>query len=261
MSIVKKYYKKKYAFQYTRLTSNIKDSVVFLTKGAATDITIPQLDELISKKNVVLIDPVDNPLDLSKARIASAVVAASLEAFDSYKSLGFNTILVNHHVDTRLKRHAFNNDRKLKIGYFGESVNTIMTDLITNEVDFVHVDTSTQNSSWLDKPAKYSAHYAIRSNNVEAFKPFLKGFTAAACGAVIIIQDDQKEAVRWLGSDYPYLMHGEPTEKNILQILTRVKETFHNTEWATAQRKMKDISLKTSDESIAKDFIQGIESL
>ena len=115
LSIVRKRFKKQYSFSYETISTNHVDSILFLTKGAVTDITVDQIKELRSKNNTVLLDPVDNPVEHDKAIASSAVVAASLEAYDAYKSSDYNAVIINHHVDTRLKRNY--HDKKTQAAF------------------------------------------------------------------------------------------------------------------------------------------------
>jgi hypothetical protein len=219
------------------------------------------LTELSSRGNIILLDPVDNPLDTAKADLADGVIAASLEAFDAYEMQGLPTHLVNHHVDIRLPRDITPSTTTLSCGYFGELINTVMTDKIAERVDFIHVDTGKQTTDWLTKPQLYNLHYAVRSNNVEAFKPFLKGFTAAACGANLLIQRDQKEAVRWLGDDYPYLLDPNPSEQDVLYMLDKIDRTFGGREWHEANKHMEKIRMAVSDDAIAAEFAAMLDQV
>jgi hypothetical protein len=261
LSIVKRFHGKQFRLKYRPLSTDYRNCLVFLTKGAVTDITADQIIALIKRGNKVVLDPVDNPLDSQKANSATAVIAASLEAFDAYSKQGFRTYLINHHVDTRLPRKASTPPANLRCGYFGELVNTIITDQISRMVDFVHVDTGKQSNDWLAKPCQYNLHYAVRSANVEAFKPFLKGFTAAACDANIIIQKDQVEAVRWLGEDYPFLLPANPTEQDIINMLLHIQSVFGDGEWKRALQKMNEIKQRTSDNTIADEFAAMAQAL
>ncbi len=254
LTIFKRFHGRRFRLKYKSLSTNCHNSLIFLTKGAVTDITVARINELTRQGNKVLLDPVDNPLEIEKVKAATGVVAASLEAFDSYSEQGFRTYLVNHHVDIRLLRETTLSPTSMRCGYFGELVNAIITDKISKLVDFVHVDTGKQSTDWLTKPIRYNLHYAVRADNVEAFKPFLKGFTAAACNANIIIQRDQTEAVRWLGDDYPFLLQANPTEQDIIDMLLHIEKCYGNTEWERALQRMKEIKELTSDQAIAGEF-------
>jgi hypothetical protein len=130
-------------------------------------------------------------------------------------------------------------------------MNAFVTPIIKNKVDFIQVHTSRQNASWLKRLPRYNMHYAIRQIHQKDFHtPFLKGFTAAHCNSNILVQDSQKEAVKWLGLDYPYLLKGEVTEAKVLESLEYIKKSFGSAEWKKALERMKDIKYKTSHKTI-----------
>ena len=148
----------------------------------------------------------------------------------------------------------------LRSGYFGELLNAVLTPKIIKKVDVVPVDNTNQNDFWLRELPKYNFHYAIRqTRDVYPNKPFVKGFTAAHCNANILIQDSEKEAVRWLGKDYPYLVHGEVTEKKILEMLKYAKKSFGSEVWIRGLETMRKIREKTSEEAIGKQLVKLLE--
>ena len=150
----------------------------------------------------------------------------------------------------------------LKVAYFGELANTIIDPNIENIVDFINVDTSRQNADWLNKLADYNMHYALRQHRkIDQFKPFLKGFTAAHCHSNIIIQDTQKEAMLWLGEDYPFLLKNEPTISNILKHLEYVNTIQGSPEWEQGLEVMEMIRGQISNQNIARQFFAMVDSL
>jgi len=192
---------------------------------------------------------------------ADIVVAASETIYKGYKKTlpsSVKVILVNHNVDSRLKMLDWSKRPKtLHAGYFGELINVVVTPEIKKRVDIMPVDNTKQNNYWLKELPKYNLHYAIRqTRDVYPNKPFLKGFTAAHCGANILIQDSEKEAVRWLGKDYPYLLHGKVTEKRILEMLEYTKKSFGSKEWKRGLEIMHTIREKTSEEAIGKQLVK-----
>lgn len=259
--ILAKQFSNEYRVVYESLAFRPKDSFIFLTKGAVTDITIDQITELKNNGNIVVLDPVDNPVDLSKAEATHGVIAASKAAHAEYLSKSLKSFLVNHHVDPRLIKGENSKANTFKAGYFGELINTIQSDKISEFVDFVHIDTGKQTNDWFAKPIQYNMHYAVRSNNTEAPKPFLKGFTAAACGANIIIQRSQKEAVNWLGEDYPYLLSEDSGEQEIIDMLTYARDTYDTEVWNNAQATMQQISIEVSDVNVANQLHYTIQEL
>lgn len=259
--IFKTHYGNYFRVGYRPISLRYRNSILILTKCAVMDITTEHIKMLRGRGNRILLDFVDDPMNLDKAHAANAVIAASWEAHDNYNQLGLRSFTVNHHVDLRLQQNSKNLATGFRCGYFGELVNTIKTDAISKYVDFIQVDTGRQTNDWLDKPIRYSLHYGIRANNTIGFKPFLKGFTAAACGANIIIQKDQTEAIYWLGEDYPFLIKPNPAEKDITNMLSHIQTTYGSDEWKSALNKMEKIREATSDKSIATELYNAIQSL
>jgi glycosyltransferase involved in cell wall biosynthesis len=240
------------------LSADFRGSILFLTKWALEGLNDRSLDVLKSRNNKLIFDPVDAFLPEDKARYADIIVAASKTAFEDYKKTfqGKKIILVDHHVDPRLKGVDWSKrPSQLRIGYFGELVNTFATSAIKKKVDFVQVDTFRQTNDWIERLPNYNTHYAIRQiRQMDYHKPFLKGFTAAHCNSNILIQDSQKEALLWLGEDYPYLLNGEVTEKKVLDKLDHIKESYGSAEWKRALAVMEEIKQKTSEEAIGRQL-------
>lgn len=259
--IFRQFYGDQYDISYQELSSDIKNAAVILTKGATLEVSPEQLQQLSDSHNTLLIDPIDDVLHDEKVALVDGVIASSLEAYDAYKKSGLSAFLVNHHVDPRVPRDITPPTDSLRCGYFGEIVNTIITGSIATMVDFIHTDTGKQNDEWFSRLQDYNLHYAIRSDNVQAFKPFLKGFTAATCGANILIQKDQREAIRWLGEDYPYFIDANPSEYEITEMLHYIKRTYGGKEWKKALIQMGDIKQQVSYENITKQLHEMLQSL
>lgn len=246
-----------FAVRYASTTETFKNSTLFLTKGAIASLGAAELDALKRRGNRLLFDVVDGYPPETTLDYADVLVAASIEAYLDY-SRRFPTIdvvLLNHHIDPRIE--ALFTDRRPRraseftIGYFGEPLNAVLTPAIAEQIEVVPVDTSKQSSDWIASLDGFSAHYAVRaSRDIDSFKPFLKGFTAAHCGANILIQESQREALHWLGDDYPYLIRSEPTEDAILDGIRRMRTGFGSKEWAEASDRMAELRARTSTDRI-----------
>src|SRR5689334_5278684 len=83
------------------LGSKIRNSSVFLTKGALKVASPVQLETLARAGNRLLFDPVDEAPPPTTARYADVLVASSFTAFDHFSRAfsGTRVALVNHHVD------------------------------------------------------------------------------------------------------------------------------------------------------------------
>ena len=253
--IARKFLGSEFAVRYADIRRDCTNSDVLLTKGALKDLEPVELERLIKKGNRLYFDPADEIIPDDKVAFAHVIVAASLCAYDGF-SERYHTKpikLVHHHVDPRVVSRARKFRHSMfRAGYFGELGNTIRTDGVSQKVDFHNVSTKVQNSRWITKLSGYSLHYAIRKpRSTDLFKPFLKGFMAAVCGANIFIQNEEKEAVRWLGEDYPFLLLEEPTEATILEHLDCIRDSFGSPEWERGLDRMRSIQARIAEVRIA----------
>ncbi|PWB96049.1 hypothetical protein DF220_11690 [Salinibacterium hongtaonis] len=243
---------------YVSLEAEPRNSLLFLTKGALKAMTMSKLESLRSAGNKLIFDVVDEvppPITRDYAHVVSAAsITAYLDLSADFPHLPVH--LVNHHVDPRLSTiSAPPPTDKLRCAYFGESVNAILSPAVMREVTVVHIDTSRQDADWLPRLEAFNFHYAVRAHrDLDHHKPFLKGFTAAHRGSNILIQSTQTEAVRWLGTDYPYLIAGEATETKILAALDYARESFGHSEWMDGLARMRDIRERTSNQRIGGEL-------
>jgi hypothetical protein len=237
--------------RYVPLGTDIRNSMVFLTKGALKSMTMDILLQLKRADNILFFDVVDEEPPPYTREYADVVVAASFTAFLNHSRAypGLEVQLVNHHVDPRLTLSApVPPTDHLRAAYFGESINTVLTPTIAEVLDVIHIDTSRENDSgWIERLPEYNLHYAIRATReLDHFKPFLKGFTAAHCNANIVIQSTEVEARHWLGDDYPFLLRGPVTERTILDTLGAIRDSFGDSEWRDGLLRMREVRERTT---------------
>ena len=243
----------------------VRNSDLFLTKGAARTTSPDQVERLRRRGNRVFLDPVDEGIDEETVRAADGLAAASFSAYYDWSSRWPTTkvVRVDHHVDPRLRkilqaRTDLSAARKLSsIRYFGERENALMTPQIAEEVDFVQVDTHRQDDTWMSSVVGTDLHYAIRrARALDVHKPFLKGFTAAAAGANILVSRDEAEAHYWLPRNYPYWVGEGAAEEAILSALEYARDTFNGPVWRDAYQVMREVSEQTRNEVIVREFIE-----
>lgn len=250
---------------YTSNGAEIKNSILFLTKGYIKDSSISDLEKLKKAGNILLCDFVDDIPDKEKINIVDALIASSISGYKHYMTniAHIPSFHITHHVDPRVLHKVMGTRREFsrcEIGYFGELVNTQNTENISQLVQFHNVDTSKQDASWIDQIADYNCHYAVRQRRgIDGFKPFLKGFTAAATGSNIIIQANEGDAAYYLGSDYPYLVSDTPSEEEIISTIQKAKESYKTKEWDYALDIMRDIQNRSSMSHIRSEFDQLIK--
>ncbi len=255
--IAKRYLPKSYQIEYVSFSTSIKNSIIFLTKGAIYTATTDELIKLKEYKNILLFDLVDAPPPADKLHYADAVIACSRTALKSYSQTfpQKKICLIDHHVDPRISKHYYSaREQKVKVAYFGDPANTYLSSKIKDIVDVYPVVFDTPRNRWLDNLASYPLHYAIRNEDNERFKPFLKGFTAAHVGANILVQANQAEALHWLGEDYPYLLKEKVSEENILKALDFIRASYGSAEWRKALEVMKKIKEQTTESVVGKQL-------
>jgi hypothetical protein len=127
------------------------------------------------------------------------------------RSADARVLRLDHHADPSLEGLWPNrpND-ELRLFYFGRPMNRTLPRSLANRVvhpDYVELGVEDALRGVL---ATANMHYGVREmpppDQRRAFKPFTKGFTAAACGAHILVNRQADDAEAFLGVDYPFLI-------------------------------------------------------
>ncbi|WP_158806328.1 rhamnan synthesis F family protein [Acidisoma sp. L85] len=240
----------------------ISDKIIVLTKGYMAQVGEEGVRKLKERGNVLLADFVDARPNDEIIPFIDVLIASSLRSFVDYRRR-YPTVRVHHithHVDTRIVPGLV--PQKFSAGYFGELINTIATGEIRNVVDFVSVDTSTSQSGWLNRLQDYSFHYAVRrEREIDHFKPFLKGFVAAHCGANMLIQVNAGDARFYLGEDYPYLLPANPTPDEIVESLRNARDSIHGPEWRAGMAVMKEVKERSSRDYVVRELLYLLKTL
>jgi hypothetical protein len=240
--------------EFVPMGSPFRDATLFLTKAVLKHAEATELEELRKRGNQLLLDPVDGPLSPELAAHADVIVAASFTAFDDYCRAfpDAPVALLHHHVDPRIRTIDMTMRQDVfRAGYFGKPKNTLVTPRIEERVDFFRVRASRRDDEWVRRLPDYTFHYAVRrTREQDEHKPFLKGFTAAACHANLLIQHSETEALRWVGEDYPYLLRGAVTEGAVIDALEAVEASYGSAEWRQGLSIMNEVRARTSEEEI-----------
>lgn len=250
-------------------STDISSSIIILTKGYLKITTADSLRRLKLKGNILLADFVDEPPNEALINDLDGLIASSILAYKYYKVKWPNkeSFHITHHVDPRIgfiynRFRGKNNLLDLNIGYFGELINSKMSDKIKSHVDFVSIDTSKVSTDWMLQLPSYNCHYAVRQRrDIDGYKPFLKGFVAAYCNANIIIQESEGDASFYLGSDYPFLINQDAGETEILEMLRIVKDAYNGPDWYYGLEVMNEIKARSSNEFVVREFMQMINSI
>lgn len=192
--------------------NSINNSVIFATKGFLSTTTHAELQKLIKQGNLILADYVDAKINTEFIKYFEIIIAASISAYINYKVRfpNKNIELITHHVDPRIEKLCTRGVRKNnEIAYFGELVNTKITESAKQYIKFYNVDTSGKEieSSWINQVDKFEYHYAVRrKRGIDGFKPFTKGFTAACSGSKVILDKNVDDSTYYLGFHYPFFI-------------------------------------------------------
>ena len=110
--------------------------------------------------------------------------------------------------------------------------------------------------------SNYSLHYCLRPELNEHYKvkPFTKGFTASAVGAVVMANKATEDAVEFLGADYPYLTRSLDADE-VVSTFERAKQGFRGTDWKNAQDVMQNLNELVSPAKIASQFREIVSFL
>ncbi|MEO1554815.1 MAG: glycosyltransferase domain-containing protein [Pseudomonadota bacterium] len=236
--------------------TDLKDQILILTKGFLK-VTTPDQLEALARTNVLIADFVDEPPRLDLISIVDGLMASSLCGYRDYirRFPQIPTFHVTHHVDTRLPKITPPPGNRLQTGYFGELVNTVLTPEIETRLTAHLVDTSKQNPDWITALPHYNFHYAVRrTRGIDGAKPFLKGFTAAHCGANIIIQKSAGDACFYLGADYPYLLQDDASPDDIVAALDAASASVGSAEWRYGREIMRDVAQRSSQSRVQQEF-------
>jgi len=256
--LARRYLGSDYDLGYEPLTSDFYRSTLFLTKAAVKSLDSARLERLKRRGNRLMFDLLDERPPETTA-LADVVVASSVVSLEKHGRAwpGMQVVLLNHHVDPRVRAVAARTAPcpEFSAGYVGNEANGLIDDEVRARLEVVHVYTDRRDDSWLEAVARFNLHYALRrERGHDDTKPFLKGFTAAACSAVVLVHESDREAAWWLGPDYPLIVRGELRTPVGARALDEARDVFGTRRWQEAGEVMRGLADRTTDERIAGEL-------
>lgn len=249
-------------FRLAYSTADISDSFIIFSKMAALTADPKTLGELRSRGNKLYADYLDAQIPAATARLMDGFIASSIlqQRFLAARYPGKRVVLVTHHVDLDIPDLEFAHD-SFRCAYFGDFGNALHEKHLHAKVDF-H-DTTTSSREWIRKFPLYSCHYGLRSRRYDfwnrryraGFKPFTKGFIAAHVGAVILIGKDDKEALSYLGTDYPYICDGRSLP-SVSRALDDMQRSFQSESWHRAVDVMKSLKARIAPQRLKAELTE-----
>lgn len=247
-----------------RFTSDVeaqRDRVVIVNRGAI-QWHRPAVLRRLRARNIAMVSDWQDMFDLPKARLFDASMTLSLgQTVDLNRMLPeVPSFLVSHHINPHVPRCQPPMDR-LRTGYYGAPFNTHLPDTLRDKVEVVEViNAGFTEADWQTHAPRFNCHWIVRKLGPEAWKPFLKAFVAARCGAVVLVTRDDMNAAHYLGDDYPfYAESSDPAE--LERAWTHLAASFGGAEWRKAQAIMRQVEARCSDEQVCAEFKAMIDAL
>lgn len=247
---------------YTSDVAALRDRVVIVTKGALEAHSAEVL-EALRRRNLATIGSWDDKLpEPDKIAATDAVMGVSNRQTHDFGRMfpGVAAYHVTHHVNTGIKASVPPSDRP-RTAYFGYHANTILPGSLRHMIDKIPLETSKVEMSWIELLPNYNCHWIVRRSKAhDGWKPFLKGFTAARAGAVIVVGRDDEDAPQYLGDDYPFYTGG--TSAGQLEYdMARVAASFGGPDWARARDIMAQVAERSSDAQVCAEFRAMVEDV
>ena len=247
---------------YQSGTADLQGRVVILTKGAIEVHSASEIADL-ARRNLAVIGSWDDMLpEPDKMAAMDATMAVSNRQAHDFGRLfpGTPSYHVTHHVNSQVRPMTPPTDR-LRAAYFGYPANTYRPDSLGHLVDFVGLDTSKVEMNWLDLLPNYNCHWIVRrSKPHDGWKPFLKGFVAARCGAVLAVGRKDEDAAQYLGDDYPFYVRG-PDPKLLEYDMMGIAAAFGGPDWRRAREIMAQVAARSTDAQVCAEFRAMIEDV
>jgi hypothetical protein len=244
------------SFSLVQDATRVADSTLVLTKSYLAYAPLLELEKHRQRGNRIYADYLDLQVNPAQVALVDTLIASSqeqnrffLERFPEKRIRH-----VTHHVDLRIPDIALESG-DFRCGYFGQPSNAGYLDRLDEVVDMIDA-TNPKDTSWIDKLPSYPCHYAIRkAQQWDGFKPFLKGFIAAHCSAVVVVSASDREATSYLGKDYPFCFSIEDGD-DAKAAMEKVKRSYRSAEWHRALETMQAVRQRSSPGWISQELLR-----
>ncbi len=235
---------------------NVRDQVVIVNRGAIEFNKLAHLHALRDRNIAAISDFLDMPIKAKTAAAFDAHMTLCLPQAVEMNRLYPSTpaFHVTHHVNPDVPSCVPPSD-KLRTGYFGRLSNTSRPDSLEQMITLVNVvDARFTAQDWLREAPLYNCHWIVRQKgDTQQWKPFLKGFVAARCGAVVIVTRDDMNALHYLGDDYPFYAESLAPE-DLEWAWVKVASAFGGEDWRKAQAIMRQVEARSSRQQVLTEF-------
>ena len=234
-----------------RASLHMKDAIVIFLKGSFAHGKDEAQKHWSDAARATAIDYVDSRINQPISAPVTLHIAASragANALSQHLGPEANVGLLDHHWDPRLEK-LDGAAKEFGCGYFCHIANTTLSTRTSRRLSQPIGLEDELTTETFRRMSTTALHFGVRDMGPEidrtVFKPFTKGFNAAASGANIIVNRNVDDAIAFLGADYPFLI--EATDDDTVETgLAHAKATFGSPIWSSALDRMRSIREQTS---------------
>lgn len=247
-----------------KLAQALEGAIVIFLKRADLVLTAEAFAALKTRARALCIDYVDGDHRAPPPGPIDVAIAASLAGRDYLEDrvLGADwpapqpaLRLLHHHPDPRIPPRRQEQETRLRLAYFGARDNTVIPPNSAVDVACPTYDPATLGQEFFGAMAEANMHYAVRPGQKRGsrleFKPFTKGFNAAAAGAAVLVNRQENDAEALLGEDYPFLLP-DSSHETIAAGIERAHASFGGADWALALELMEPLRRISSPDAVVE---------
>ena len=240
--------------------TQIENSIVVLHKTLLQHDDVENLVYLKKRNNILLFDMLDyNGSKLEeKLAVLDGLILCSNKAYAHYSDLDWvkkPIFYVTHCIDTRIPERAVPLPAFSPL-FHGAPENMLYYPSLARVLNTAFCYSQyTSQEEWLQKTLEANFFYALRPDN-QGFqaRPFQKGFTAAQLDSNILIHRNDGDALHYLGEDYPYMIHEEPTEEVVYYYMKMARKDFDGPQWHRGLEIMRGLKPHYAPAKIGGEF-------
>ncbi|WP_341863000.1 hypothetical protein [Gymnodinialimonas sp. 57CJ19] len=245
--------------------SALPNDVVFMVpKQVLWYWTEADFEKLHAKARAVIVDYVDSNIDAMHAcgidvhLSTSFVGEQALTKWIAQTNASGVARTLLHNVDERLQRlPPKNNAASLEILYVGSPRSTHLPDAARTKMRVLEGGTPKEFAAARMALTQANAHFCVRPDPSHLlsrkYKPFTKGFTAAWCGASMLVNRSVDDAELLLGSDYPFMID-TPSDKDIIEGIQHMEDAVGGPEWLEALDRGRTLADRVSPQNLAVEL-------
>jgi len=243
-----------------------RNQIIIVLKTAVRMKSEPVLRSLKRSGNTVLFDVVDGLVPPSLASLPDAYICSSVTEKLAREAQGASTILSLQSPDQIVPTLPFD-QRPFSVVYHGDERNAQHLSQLPELLVLQSPLSGSEEriNAFLNETMpllrRASHHYSVRRwNELDGFKPMMKGFFAAHLGALVIASAEDEESSLILGDDYPYLAASSSLE-DVKAIIEYAQHTHLGPEWERAVTTMRRLRQMSCPVKTAQDLVAGLRGL